>query len=127
VVSVPYLRSEYGKDYDYDAPLRLLTKMMHEQKEEPDDQVVVVSQVLSSDINTGYEDIVNVIVTGVNGKPVRNLKSLVKTVEQCKEEYLKIELNESLSIVLNTKEAKKSTKDILDTHCISSPRSVDLR
>ena len=127
VVCVPYLRSEYGKDYDYDAPLRLLTKMMHEHKEEPDDQVVVVSQVLSSDINTGYEDIVNVIVTGVNGKPVRNLKSLVKTVEQCKEEYLKIELNESLSIVLNTKEAKKSTKDILDTHCISSPRSVDLR
>ena len=101
--------------------------MMHEHKEEPDDQVVVVSQVLSSDINTGYEDIVNVIVTGVNGKPVRNLKSLVKTVEQCKEEYLKIELNESLLIVLNTKEAKKSTKDILDTHCISSPRSVDLR
>jgi hypothetical protein len=64
----PYLRSEYGKDYDYDAPLRLLTKMMHEHKEEPDDQVVVVSQVLSSDINTGYEDIVNVIVTGVNGQ-----------------------------------------------------------
>jgi hypothetical protein len=30
------------------------------------------------------------------GKPVRNLKTLVKTVEQCKEEYLKIELNESL-------------------------------
>ena len=127
VVCVPYLRSEYGKDYDYDAPLRLLTKMMHGHKEKEDDQVVVVSQVLSSDINIGYEDIVNVIVTGVNGKPVRNLKTLVKIVEECKDEYLKVELDQSLNLVLNTKEAKKSTKDILQTHCIPHPRSIDLR
>jgi S1-C subfamily serine protease len=127
VVCVPYLRSEYGKDYDYDAPLRLLTKMMHGHKEKEDDQVVVVSQVLSSDINIGYEDIVNVIVTGVNGKPVRNLKTLVKIVEECKDEYLKVELDQSLNLVLNAKEAKKSTKDILQTHCIPHPRSIDLR
>lgn len=127
VVCVPYLRSEYGKDYDYDAPLRLLTKMMHGHKEKKDDEVVVVSQVLSSDINIGYEDIVNVIVTGVNGKPVRNLKTLVKIVEDCKDEYLKVELDQSVNLVLNTKEAKKSTKEILQTHCIPHPRSIDLR
>jgi len=127
VVTVPYLRSEYGKDYDYDAPLRLLMKMMHGHKEQVEDEVVVVSQVLSSDINIGYEDIVNTIVTGVNGNPVRNLRTLMKIIEECKDEYLKIELDQSVQIVLSTKEAKKSTKDILQTHCIPHPRSVDLR
>ena len=127
VVTVPYLRSEYGKDYDYDAPLRLLMKMMHGHKEQAEDEVVVVSQVLSSDINIGYEDIVNTIVTGVNGTPIRNLRTLMKIIEECKDEYLKIELDQSVQIVLSTKEAKKSTKDILQTHCIPHPRSVDLR
>jgi S1-C subfamily serine protease len=125
-VCVPYLRSEYGKDYDYDAPLRLLHRMMHEHKEQPGDQVVVVSQVLSADINIGYEDIVNIIVSGVNGKPVRNLKSLVDMVETCTDEYIKLELDQNQLVVLNTKEAKKSTAAILKTHCVQSDRSVDL-
>ena len=126
VVSVPYLRSEYGKDYDYDAPLRLLHRMMHEHKEEVGDQVVVVSQVLSADINIGYEDIVNIIVTGVNGNPVRNLKSLVDMIETCKDEYLELQLDQNQLVVLDYKEALKSTAAILETHCISEAKSVDL-
>ena len=44
-VSVPYLRSEYGKDYDFDAPVKLLDSMMHAMADEPGQQVVVLSQV----------------------------------------------------------------------------------
>ncbi|KAG2605276.1 hypothetical protein PVAP13_4NG104100 [Panicum virgatum] len=62
VVSVPYLRSEYGKDYEYDAPVKLLDKHLHAMAQSPDEQLVVVSQVLVSDINIGYEDIVNIQV-----------------------------------------------------------------
>lgn len=47
----------------------------------------------NSDINIGYEDIVNVVVCGVNGKFVRNLCEFVKIVEGCKYEYLKIEFD----------------------------------
>ena len=46
-VCVPYLKSEYGKDYDYDAPVRLLDKMLHEQVTVAGENVVVVSQVLA--------------------------------------------------------------------------------
>lgn len=42
---MPYLRSEYGKDYDFDAPVKLLDSMMHAMADEPDQQVVVLSQV----------------------------------------------------------------------------------
>ena len=38
-VTVPYLRSEYGKEFDFDAPVKLLDAMMHEQAQEPGQQV----------------------------------------------------------------------------------------
>ena len=44
-MSVPYLRSEYGKDYDFDAPVKLLDSMMHAMADKPDQQVVVLCQV----------------------------------------------------------------------------------
>jgi hypothetical protein len=58
-VCVPYLRSEYGKEYDFDAPVKLLDKMMHTMADHRTQQVVVLGQVLASDITIGYEDIVN--------------------------------------------------------------------
>lgn len=44
-VSVPYLRSEYGKEYDFDAPVKLLDSMMHAMADQPNQQVVVLGQV----------------------------------------------------------------------------------
>ena len=50
-MSVPYLRSEYGKDYDFDAPVKLLDSMMHAMAQQPDQQVVVLSQVSSFELH----------------------------------------------------------------------------
>ncbi|KAJ3700597.1 hypothetical protein LUZ61_004302 [Rhynchospora tenuis] len=126
-VSVPYLRSEYGKDYEYDAPVKLLEKHLHAMAQSEDEQLVVVSQVLVADINIGYEDIVNTQVISFNGKPVKNLKSLVQMVEECKEEFLKFDLEYQQIVVLETKSAKAATHDILTTHCIPSAMSDDLK
>ncbi|KAE8812838.1 protease Do-like 9 [Hordeum vulgare] len=126
-VSVPYLRSEYGKDYEYDAPVKLLVKHLHSMVESPDEQLVVVSQVLVADINIGYEEIVNTQVLAVNGHPVKNLKDLVTTVENCKDEFLKFDLEYDQIVVLETKTAKAATQDILTTHCIPSAMSDDLK
>lgn len=68
-VSVPYLRSEYGKDFDFDAPVKLLEKMMHAMAEHEDQQIVVLSQVLASEATYGYEDILN---TQVRREPSRS-------------------------------------------------------
>ncbi|MCL7049242.1 hypothetical protein MKW94_002838, partial [Papaver nudicaule] len=126
-VSVPYLRSEYGKDYEYDAPVKLLEKHMHAMAQTEDEQLVVVSQVLVADINIGYEEIVNTQVLAFNGKPVKNLKELAKMVEKCKSEFLKFELEYQQIVVLQTKTAKAATLDILTTHCIPSAMSDDLK
>ncbi|KAL4581640.1 hypothetical protein LXL04_006166 [Taraxacum kok-saghyz] len=125
-VSVPYLRSEYGKDYDFDAPVKLLDKHLHAMAQSVDEQLVVVSQVLVADINIGYEEIVNTQVLAFNNKPVRNLKSLADMVENCNQEFLKFELEYDQIVVLRTKMAKEATRDILLTHCIPSAISNDL-
>ncbi|KDP31134.1 hypothetical protein JCGZ_11510 [Jatropha curcas] len=126
-VSVPYLRSEYGKDYEYEAPVKLLDKLLHSMPQSPDEQLVVISQVLVADINIGYEDIVNTQVLAFNGKPVKNLKSLVTMVESCTDEFLKFELEYEQIVVLRTKTAKAATVDVLTTHCIPSAMSDDLK
>lgn len=33
-----------GKDYEYEAPVKLLDKLFHEMPQSPDEQIVVVSQ-----------------------------------------------------------------------------------
>uniref|UniRef100_A0A5B7C118 Putative protease Do-like 9 n=1 Tax=Davidia involucrata TaxID=16924 RepID=A0A5B7C118_DAVIN len=126
-VSVPYFRSEYGKDYEYQAPVKLLDKLLHELPHSKDEQLVVLSQVLVADINVGYEDIVNTQVLAFNGKPVKNLKSLASMVESCGDEFLKFDLEHEQIVVLRTKTAKAATLDILTTHCIPSKISDDLK
>ncbi|KAF3444690.1 hypothetical protein FNV43_RR14383 [Rhamnella rubrinervis] len=126
-VSVPYLRSEYGKEYEFDAPVKLLDKHLHAMAQSIDEQLVVVSQVLVADINIGYEDIVNTQVLAFNGKPVKNLKSLATMVESCDEEYLKFDLEYEQIVVLKTETARAATLDILATHCIPSAMSDDLK
>ncbi|KAK9995852.1 hypothetical protein SO802_020538 [Lithocarpus litseifolius] len=126
-VSVPYLRSEYGKEYEFEAPVKLLDKLLHSMPQSPDEQLVVVSQVLVADINIGYEEIVNTQVLAFNGKPVKNLKSLATMVESCEDEFLKFDLDYQQIVVLRTKTAKEATLDILATHCIPSAMSDDLK
>ncbi|VVB09348.1 unnamed protein product [Arabis nemorensis] len=126
-VSVPYLRSEYGKEYEFDAPVKLLEKHLHAMAQSVDEQLVVVSQVLVSDINIGYEEIVNTQVLAFNGKPVKNLKGLAEMVENCDDEYMEFNLDYDQIVVLHTKTAKETTLDILTTHCIPSAMSDDLK
>lgn len=38
---------QYGKDYEFDAPAKLLDKFLHAMAQSVDEQVVVISQVLS--------------------------------------------------------------------------------
>ncbi|CAN8273027.1 unnamed protein product [Cochlearia groenlandica] len=126
-ISVPYLRSEYGKEYEFDAPVKLLEKHLHAMAQSVDEQLVVVSQVLVSDINIGYEEIVNTQVLAFNGKPVKNLKGLAEMVESCDDEYMEFNLDYDQIVVLHNKTAKETTLDILTTHCIPSAMSDDLK
>ncbi|KAL4579071.1 hypothetical protein LXL04_015206 [Taraxacum kok-saghyz] len=127
ILSVPYLRSEYGDDYGRETPVKLLEKLLHELPKSLDEQIVIVSQVLAADINIGYEDIVNIQVVAFNGEKVKNLKHLADMVESCTDDYLKFESDSQQILVMETKAANAATIDILLTHCIPSAMSNDLQ
>lgn len=90
--TVPYLRSEYGKEYDFDAPVKLLERMLHGQAATADQEVVVLGQVLAADINIGCEEIVNTQLDRFNGQKVDNLAAFVRMVEACTEPFLRFDL-----------------------------------
>ncbi|KAH1131250.1 hypothetical protein J1N35_002628 [Gossypium stocksii] len=130
-VSVPYLRSEYGDNYEYEAPAKLLDNTFIQCRSHPMNSLLWClrffrsSTVLASDINIGYEDIVTQVLA-LNGKPVKNLRRLAEMVENCDDEFLKFDLEYEQMAVLRTKTAKAATPDILATHCIPSAMYVDL-
>lgn len=123
----PFLESEYGSDYEFDSPVRILDKLLHGQAEYGDQQVVVLAQVLAHDVNIGYEDTTNTQVLRVNGVQIRNLRHLALLVDSCTEPYLRFDLEHSEIVVVDGLAAKAATPEILKDHCIPSDRSLDLQ
>ncbi|KAA8490595.1 Protease Do-like 9 [Porphyridium purpureum] len=123
-LSEPYLRSEYGERFEFEAPVKLLDKLMHESKQTPNAQVVVLSQVLNAEINVGYEYLTNTQVLRFNGHEVENLQTLAALVENTKDEYLRFDLEYNECIVLHRDRAVEASRAILTTHCIPSAKSI---
>ncbi|KAJ7513566.1 hypothetical protein O6H91_23G004800 [Diphasiastrum complanatum] len=91
------------------------------------EQLVVISEILAANINIGYGDIKHTQVLAFNGTPIYNLKHLATLVDSCAKEFLKFKLQHQRMLVLQTAAAKMSTHDILETYCIPSACSSDLK
>lgn len=125
-VTVPLLRAEFGKEYDYEAPVKILDKMLYAMAENEDQQIVLLSQVLAAETNVGYESICNTQVLKVNEKKINNLEELVRAVEECTEKYLQFELEYDQVVILDRMQAGCATADILRQHCVDADRSADV-
>lgn len=122
----PYLQSEYGHDYIADASTKLLDKLLHGRKETRDQQVVLLSQVLACDATLGYNDHFNSQVYKFNGIPVHNLRHLALLTSQCKERFMRFDLDYEEVVVVDSMVARAATADILRSHSIPSAVSKDL-
>lgn len=60
-LSQPYLH-EYGDDWMSNSPRRLVDKALNGLMQKPGQQIIVLSQVLVDDINTGYQQFQNLQV-----------------------------------------------------------------
>lgn len=63
----------------------------------------------------------------VNGKAVSNLRGLVDTVDACKDEYLRFDLQYNATVVIETGVARAATKEVMTMHYIAQDRSSDLQ
>lgn len=124
-LSQPFLH-EYGEDWYNTSPRRLCERALRELPKKPGEQLVILSQVLMDDINTGYERLAELQVRKVNGVEVDNLKHLCQLVEECNEDRLRFDLDDDRVIVLDYHKAKLATSRILKRHRIPSAMSSDL-
>ncbi|KAK6156434.1 hypothetical protein DH2020_010682 [Rehmannia glutinosa] len=121
----PYLH-EYGEDWYNASPRRLCERALRELPQKVGQQLVILSQVLMDDINTGYERLADLQVKKVNGIEVDNLKHLQLLVEDSSKENVRFDLDDERVIVLNYNAAKFATSRILKRHRIPSATSNDL-
>merc|ERR1712032_936897 len=91
-LSVPFLRSEFGEEWDCEAPVELVHRVMNQRAQFNGEQLVVLTQVLAHDLTVGYEDLENMLLHTVNGTNVRNLTHVVELLDVCTDEYLRFGL-----------------------------------
>ncbi|CAM8922754.1 unnamed protein product [Rhodiola kirilowii] len=121
----PYLH-EYGEEWYNTSPRRLCERALKELPAKPGQQLVILSQVLMDEINTGYERLAELQVKKVNGVEILNLKHLRQIVENCDQENVRFDLDDERVIVLNYSMAKVATSRIMKRHRIPSAVSSDL-
>jgi len=127
VLTQPYLSQEWGKEWQQKAPVRFVEKGLYAAKDKPDQEVVILSQILAADINVTYQQYVPNIITHVNNVPIHSLRHLVELVESNKAPFLRLDLESERVIVLDAKEANVQNAEILESHNIPYIKSADLR
>ncbi len=99
-------------------------------KDTPDSCFVMLSAVLADVSVEGYLGSSGVHVRHVNGVKVRNLRHLVKLIDENREEYLRLGIDDGndveFEMVLDTKQLRDSTPTVLERYGIPADRSPDL-
>lgn len=126
-LSVPFLRSEFGEEWDCEAPVEIVHRVMHQRAEAKGEELVVLTQVLAHDLTVGYEDLENVLLQHVNDSPVRNLRQVMETIDGCTSEYVRFGFLNNLVLVLKRVDVEKATAEALEQHTIPAATSPDLR
>ena len=98
-LSRPYLK-EWGGKWSASAPQRLVYYDTF-QNELPADRgrIVILSQVLPTPDTIGYEDLENIVVTKVNGNPIKSLSDLSEAAKKPVDGFQKIEFEEDPKII----------------------------
>ena len=100
-------------------------------KEFPDDEPVVITDVLADSTTEGYLGMYGTLVRTINGEKVRNMKHLVELIEGCKEGFLCVMVDADTKydtpLYLDAKLLREATPRILERYRIPADRSKDLK
>jgi S1-C subfamily serine protease len=120
---------EYGseKDWYLNAPKELVNFYINGEPTEKQREIVVLVKVLADEINVGYHDFVDAVISSVNGVKISRIGDLVKGFENNKGEYHVIEDIRGFKMVLDRKMVDESRERILKKYKIGADRSKDLK
>lgn len=128
----PFLEAEFGEDWRLDAPVGLVYRAQFAGKAAPDDQVVVLAQVLSHPLNRGYEHLnegLPAALLSIDGVPVTNLRQAAAVLgtggTSPAAEYIRFALEGDVTVVLERAASAARMGEVLDAHGIPRPRPGD--
>jgi len=87
-LSQPYMLHQYGKDWGHKAPIRLCDRILYGVQGTKEQEVVVLSQVLASELTAGYDSFSNLQLYRVNGVPILNLRHLCHLLDRFTAPYI---------------------------------------
>lgn len=119
----PYLH-EFGENWQQGAPRKLVDKALYGIQQQVGERVVVLSSVLVDHVTAGYSSFTDLQVKSMNGIPLLNVQHLHSLLAQSTDEYLRFDLDEGRSIVMERAAAFHHHRRILEKHRIPFEKNV---
>ena len=99
-----------------------LVRRIGKENAAPDEQVVLLAQVLGDEVNVGYQHLDSLVLLSINGKKVHNLKEAVEMVDNCRDEYITFMFEEDTPVTLNLAKLRKANPRILKRYLVPNDR-----
>ena len=125
-VTLNYLKT-WGKKWIFSAPDDLTHYYLYGKRTDDRKEVIVLVEVLADEINVGYHDLDNRVVSHVNGKKISTMEDLVAAFEKNEGKYHLILDERGHQIVLDRRKVDQNSQRILKRYRIASDRSEDLK
>jgi len=116
----------WGSTFAANAPPRLLDLYYNGFRTEDRKEIILLSRVLADEINLGYHDIHNVVITKINNKVISTMKDVVYAFENNDRTYHVIEYETGRQIILRKDQVEQFNNRIMQTYRIGADRSGDL-
>ena len=123
-LALNYLSELWGLE---DAPSNLANYYYNGETSDTRREVIVLISILADEINVGYRDFEDNVISYANGREISCIKDLVKAVEENKGKYHIFVDEWGNKIVLDRKKADKRNELILRKYKVNSQRSEDLK
>lgn len=90
------------------------------------EELVLLKRVLSSSLTKGLNKYSLDVIESVNGKKFKNFKEFVALIEKSQEEFIVLEDEDHVQMILNRKDVLTNQKSVLKKYGIKSHKSDDL-
>jgi len=120
---------EWGKeDWEKGVPSEFISLYRNGKPQSSNNEIVILSKVLPAEVNRGYHDYYDLIITHVDGNRINNLKGLIQIVENNNgTEFVEFVTKEGTKFVLDRKQAQTDSFNILKTYNVPCDRSENFQ
>lgn len=122
-LSVSYLR-EYGKNWASRAPIHLVYYQQNQDYLNGDqrEKIIIISRIIPTPYTIGYENLRDLVVLSVNGRPIGKLSDVASAFQSPKDGFHMIEVEQSPGILyLDPQELPKIHQVIQERYRIPIP------